>query len=95
MRSEGRTGRRWVPRATNSLNMSFWTVPRRTAGSRPRCLATATSIERRTIAVELIVIEIETFSSGMASSRVSMSPRWAMETPTRPTSPRASGWSGS
>ena len=46
-------------------------------------------------AVALIVIEVFIWSSGMPSSSVSMSPLWAIETPTLPTSPLASSWSGS
>ncbi len=46
-------------------------------------------------AVALIVIDVFIWSSGMPSSSVSMSPLWAIETPTLPTSPRASSWSGS
>jgi hypothetical protein len=46
-------------------------------------------------AVALMVIEVETWSSGIASSRVSMSSTLSMATPTRPTSPAASGASES
>ena len=46
-------------------------------------------------AVALMVIEVETRSSGMPSSSVSMSSRLSMATPTRPTSPAASGSSES
>ena len=45
-------------------------------------------------AVALMVMEVETFSSGMLSKRVSMSSRESMATPTLPTSPRASGMVG-
>ncbi len=41
-------------------------------------------------AVALIVIEVFIWSSGMPRSSVRMSPSWAIETPTLPTSPRAS-----
>jgi len=43
----------------------------------------------------LIVIEVFIWSSGIWSSSVAMSPRFAIDTPTLPTSPRASSWSGS
>ena len=46
-------------------------------------------------AVELIVIEVETSSSLIPSNSLRMSASDAMDTPTRPTSPAASGWSGS
>ena len=46
---------------------------------------------RRIAAVELMVMEVETFSSGMPSKRVSMSSSESMATPTLPTSPSASG----
>ena len=42
-------------------------------------------------AVALIVIEVVTRSSGMPSKRRRMSAIESMATPTRPTSPRASG----
>ena len=41
-------------------------------------------------AVALIVIDVFIVSSGMPSSSACMSPRWAIGTPTLPTSPRAS-----
>ena len=41
-------------------------------------------------AVALIVIDVFIWSRGMSLSSVPMSPLWAMETPTLPTSPRAS-----
>ena len=46
-------------------------------------------------AVALIVIEVETRSSGMASKSVSMSSRLSIATPTLPTSPSACGSSES
>jgi len=46
-------------------------------------------------AVALIVIDVETRSSGMPWKRSCMSSRQAMETPTLPTSPYAAGASGS
>jgi hypothetical protein len=45
--------------------------------------------------VALIVIDVFITSSGMSCSRKAMSPRWAIGTPTLPTSPLASSWSAS
>jgi hypothetical protein len=47
------------------------------------------------IAVELIVIEVDTRSSGMPSNSCAMSSIESIATPTRPTSPAASEWSES
>ena len=46
-------------------------------------------------AVELIVIDVVTCSTGMPSSRIRMSASESIATPTRPTSPAARGWSES
>ena len=46
-------------------------------------------------AVALIVIEVLTLSSGIPSSRVSMSASESIATPARPTSPAAKAWSES
>ena len=46
-------------------------------------------------AVALIVIDVFISSSGIPSSSACMSPLWAIDTPTFPTSPRDSSWSGS
>ena len=45
--------------------------------------------------MELIVIEVETRSSGMASNSAAMSSTLEMATPTLPTSLRATSWSAS
>ena len=47
------------------------------------------------IAVALMVIDVDTRSSGMPSNSRTMSSMESMATPTRPTSPAASGWSES
>jgi hypothetical protein len=47
------------------------------------------------MAVALIVIEVFISVSGMPSKSARTSPRWLTGTPTLPTSPRASSWSGS
>jgi len=85
----------YVPRARYSLRMSFWTVPRSLAGSTPWRRATAMYIASSTAAGALIVIDVDTRSSGMPANRQAMSSRLLMLTPTLPTSPSASGWSAS
>jgi len=77
----------YVPRATYSLRMSFWIVPERSPIDTRWRLATATYIARRMIAVALIVIDVETRSSGIPSKSVAMSSMESIATPTRPTSP--------
>lgn len=47
------------------------------------------------MAVALIVIEVFIWSRGMSWNSLRMSPRCAIGTPTRPTSPRARMWSES
>jgi hypothetical protein len=49
----------------------------------------------RMMAVALMVIDVETRSSGIPSNSPAMSSIESMATPTRPTSPAASGWSES
>jgi hypothetical protein len=75
--------------------MSFWIVPESAAGAMPRRRAITTYIDSSVIAVALIVIDVDTCSSGMPSNSRSMSSIESMATPTRPTSPAASGWSES
>ena len=100
--SMSRMMRRWERRpqihsfwAMNSLNMSFWIVPCRRAGSMPRSSASASYIASSTTAGALMVIEVLTWSSGMSANSRRMSSRLATDTPSRPTSPCDSGWSGS
>jgi len=62
---EGSGGKTYVPRAMYSLRMSFWIVPLSWARGIPRSSATTTYIARRIDAVALIVIEVETASSGI------------------------------
>jgi hypothetical protein len=80
----------YVPRAAYSFRMSFWIVPLSASHGVPRRSATTRTKPRRIAAGALIVIEIETFSSGIPSSSVSMSAIESIATPTFPTSPRAS-----
>ena len=78
-----------------SLRMSFWMVPFRSFARTPCFSPTATYIARRIAAVELIVIDVETFPRGIRSKRISMSSRESIATPTFPTSPKAIGLSES
>ena len=75
--------------------MSFCVVPRSSAGPTPCSSALATYNASNHAAVALIVIDVFICAGGMPSSRVRMSPRWLIGTPTLPTSPRAIGESGS
>jgi hypothetical protein len=75
--------------------MSFWVVPVRAARSAPCSSATAAYSARSHTAVALIVIEVFMSWTGIPSRSVRMSPRWEIGTPTRPTSPVASGSSES
>ena len=78
-----------VPRATYSFSTSFCAVPETFSRGTPCLSATATYIATRTGAGALIVIEVETRSSGMPSNTVSMSASESIATPTWPTSPAA------
>ena len=92
---DGLGGNMYVPLAAYSLRMSFWMVPLSLSGLTPCFSATTIYIARRIAAGALIVIEVDTFSSGMPSNSVSMSRSESMATPTLPTSPSASSWSES
>ncbi len=70
-------------------------VPRRCSDATPWDLATATYIAHKTAAGALIVIDVLTWSSGIASKSRRMSSRQLIETPTRPTSPAARSSSAS
>ena len=61
----------------------------------PRSSATTMYIASSVDAVALIVIDVDTLSSGMPSSSVCMSSTVSIATPTRPTSPSARGESES
>jgi hypothetical protein len=52
-------------------------------------------IARMMLAEQFTVIEVVTSASGMPSNSASMSARLVTATPSRPTSPRARGWSAS
>ena len=56
----------YVPRAMYSLRMSFWIVPLSLSRAMPRSSATTMYIASSVDAVALIVIDVETLSSGMS-----------------------------
>ncbi len=70
-------------------------MPASARGSMPRSSAITTYIASRIDAVALIVIDVLTRSSGMPSNTTARSSTVSMATPTRPTSPVASGASES
>ena len=78
-----------------SLRMSFWVVPRSLSGATPCSSPTSSYSSSSTLAGALIVIEVETWSSGISSKAVRMSSIESMATPVRPTSPRHIGLSES
>ncbi len=63
-------------------------VPEILSEETPCFSATAIYMARRMAAVELIVMEVDTLSSGIPSKSTSISARESMATPTLPTSPR-------
>jgi hypothetical protein len=91
----GPGGKMYVPRDRYSLTMSFWVVPLSSVVGTPCSVAFATYRPSNHAAVALIVMDVFMVPGGIPSSRVRMWPRWATGTPTLPTSPLASGWSGS
>ncbi len=96
MRSRlGPGGYTYVPRAMYSLRMSFWIVPLSLSRAIPRSSAATMYIASSVAAVALIVIEVDTLSSGMSLSSACMSSTVSIATPTRPTSPCARGESES
>ena len=78
-----------------SFRMSFWMVPLIADAGTPCSSATSSYMSSRIAAVELIVMEVETLSSGRSFSNRRMSSRQLIATPTLPTSPSARGWSES
>jgi hypothetical protein len=71
--------------------MSFWVVPSSAARGTPAFSAATMYIAQIGAAGELIVIDVETLSSGSPASRTSMSARLETPTPHVPNSPSASG----
>ncbi len=90
-RIDGSGGKRNSFWATNSLRMSFWVVPSRRSRGTPAFSAATMYIAQIGAAGELIVIEVDTRSSGRPSSSTSMSARELTATPHVPNSPSASG----
>ena len=78
-----------------SLSTSFWMVPRSLTGSTPCSAPTSSYSSSRIAAGALMVIEVETSSSGIPSNSARMSARLSIATPTLPTSPAASAESES
>ena len=72
-RTLGPGGKMYVPRATYSFNTSFWTVPRSFSAGTPCFSPAATYIASITAAGALIVMLVETLSSGISANSVSMS----------------------
>src|SRR6476646_5650767 len=85
----------YVPRAAYSFSRSFWTVPARSLAGTPCSSATSSYSARRIGAVALIVIDVDTWASGIAAKSRSISSTESIATPVRPTSPSARGWSES
>ena len=70
-----------------SLSTSFWMVPVILSPATPFSSATSWYISSSSAAGALIVIEVETWSSGRPSKSSRMSSMESMATPTLPTSP--------
>jgi len=77
--------------AMNSLSMSFCMVPPILSHDTPCWSARARYMARATEAVQLMVIDVVTRSSGMSRKRTSKSASVETDTPSRPTSPLARG----
>jgi hypothetical protein len=75
--------------AVYSLRISFCSVPRSCSGRTPCFSAAAIYIAQITAAGELIVMLLETRSSGIPSSRISISFNDEIATPHLPNSPSA------
>ena len=78
-----------------SLSTSFWMVPVSCSPETPCSSATSAYISSSTAAGALIVMDVETLSSGIWSNSSRMSSSESMATPTLPTSPEAIGSSES
>ena len=72
-----------------SLSTSFWIVPVSLSGRTPCSSPTVWYISSSTAAGALMVIDVDTVSSGMPLKSVRMSSTVSMATPTLPTSPCA------
>jgi hypothetical protein len=78
-----------------SLSTSFWIVPVSASPGMPFSSATRAYSSSSTAAGALIVIDVDTVSSGISSNSTRMSSSESMATPTLPTSPEAIGSSES
>ena len=70
-----------------SLSTSFWMVPVIRSPATPFSSATSWYISRSRAAGALIVIDVETLSSGSPAKSTRMSSMESIATPTLPTSP--------
>ncbi len=84
-----------LPRAMYSFSTSFWVVPVSCSAATPCSSPTSSYSRSSTAAGALIVIDVETWSSGIPSNTRRMSSIVSMATPVRPTSPMQSGSSES
>ena len=89
IRIDGLGGYTYVPRAMYSFNRSFWMVPLMAVDGTPCSSATSSYMSSKMAAVELMVIDVVTLSSGRSFSNRRMSAIESMATPTLPTSPSA------
>src|SRR5687768_7718998 len=79
-RREGFGGKMYVPRAMYSLRMSFWTVPDSRSPPTPDSSATSWYSSNRTAAGALMVIDVDTLSSGISANSRRMSSMESMAT---------------
>lgn len=94
-RSEGLGGKMYVPRAMYSFSTSFWIVPVSRSAGTPCSSPTSWYMSSSRAAGALIVIDVDTLSSGIPPNSTRMSSTESMATPTLPTSPLAIGASES
>ena len=94
-RIAGRSGTTHSFWAMNSLRMSACSVPRSPWRATPARSAATTNSASATGAGPEIVIDVETAPRSMPSNSRDMSAADATDTPSPPTSPSDSGWSGS
>ncbi len=94
-RIEGPGGKMYSFWAMNSFRMSFCSVPLSLENGTPCFSATHRYMHSKIAAGELMVMEVDTWSSGMPSNRRSMSARESIATPQWPISPRLVGASES
>jgi hypothetical protein len=88
-RSDGLGGKMYVPRAMYSFSTSFWIVPVSRSALTPCSSPTSWYISSSSAAGALIVIDVDTWSSGIPPNSTRMSSTESTATPTLPTSPCA------